>query len=309
MTQHMGLAADLCQTSDWSAITTAGNWVPFTGGIAGFIFAGLTFLLSATPTNQAAAARGFKLLLTAFFAFVALAYLSAGISGEQVCLRARTAHTIIGGILATAIIALCVALSWVLVSFGKYTQDALTFLSVLIYFALVLTAVMLTMSATSYYRSATGDSFSASTAWMTAFGVLCIIVGFLSALRTRRHPRNETQQEEHDKRRQRRVNQLATGTLAYLAASSIAAGLILTSPATAWEDPANWLIHGSAWGALVLPLLVLLTATGAIAHLVTDAKTTSTTLEQGAPSARKPDETPESIPAPRSSPQPSSPEA
>lgn len=294
MTPQPSPFVDLCQTTDWNAVKTAGNWVPFTGGIAGFLFAGLTFLLSATPAHQAAAARGFKLLLTAFFAFVALAYMSAGISGDQVCLRARTAHTLIGGILGTAIIALVVALSWVLVSFGKYAQEALTFLTALSYFALTLTAVMITMSASAFYRTVNGDAFNIPAASMVATGLLFVAVGAWIAVRTRRSLRSmqAAQWTKLDERQQRRVNQLAGGTLAYLAAASITAGLILTSTSTGWEHPDAWVIHASAWAALVLPLLVLLPAVGAIAHRVpaaAPAPATERAPAPGVPEARKPD--------------------
>ncbi|MES9608505.1 MULTISPECIES: hypothetical protein [Actinomadura] len=241
------------------------------------------------PTRRS---RLYRTLLTAFFAFIALAYLSAGISGDQVCLRARTAHTIIGGILGTAIIALCVALSWVLVSFGRYTQEALTFLTALIYFALTLTAVMITMSAVSFYRTLNGDAFNLPAASMVATGLVFIAAGVVLAVRTRRSSRS--QKDKLDKRQRRRVNQLAGGTLAYLAAASITAGLVLTSTSTGWKDPDTWVIHAAGWGALVLPLMVLLSAVGAIAHHVPAAAPASGGKQApapGVPGARKPDET------------------
>ena len=97
-----------------------------------------------------------------------------------------------------------------------------------------------------------------------------------------------------DKRQQRRVNQLAGGTLAYLAAASITAGLVLTSTSTGWKDPDTWVIHAAGWGALVLPLMVLLSAVGAIAHHVPAAAPASGGKQApatGVPGARKPDET------------------
>ncbi|MES9542867.1 hypothetical protein [Actinomadura sp. NPDC000600] len=253
-------ATDVCQ-SNWSPVATAAGWVSFTGAIAAFIFAGITFLLAATPTRPDAAARGFKLLLTAFFAFITLAYMSAAIAGERVCGRAYTAHTIIGGILATAVICIVVALSWVLVSFGKYTQEALSFLRYLIYFALTLIAVMLAVSSTGYHRAITNHGLTASDTGMIITSGAFILVGI--ALVILSHFRAALV----EKWQNACVNVLAAGTLLNLAVTSISAGLVVSSDSKDWGHPSKGLIEASAWGALIPPLIVLLAAIGAIATM------------------------------------------
>ncbi|QXJ19845.1 hypothetical protein AGRA3207_000447 [Actinomadura graeca] len=250
---------DLCEDSSWNPIIAAGNWVPVTGGIAGFIFAGLMFLLSTRPARQREAARGFTMLLTAFFGFISLTFVTVAISGERVCARAHTSHAIIGGILALSLVSMCAGLSWIIVAFTRFGQEALSFACHLIHAAQVLSAVMLVVSSTGYVRLITEDfGFGGVELAMVSVTAVFVLAGVALGVAVRRRPLSEKAQG-------RFVSVLAGGTLAYLAVASVSVGVFLSTPSRHWVHTATWVVQSVAWGGLVSPLLILLVSIGAVA--------------------------------------------
>ncbi|WUH97678.1 hypothetical protein OHR68_29725 [Spirillospora sp. NBC_00431] len=268
MTLTMTLKAQVtCPDYDWNPVATASSWVPFTGGIAGFLFTGLVFLLSTDPKGRQEATNAFTLLITAFFGFLTMAYLTAGLSGEQNCTRAYTGFAITGGVLATSVICMCITLTWLLPAYERYNQEILPFLRHVVYFIFTLAAIMLAVSSFGFLQTTVGTNLVFHAVVMGATALAAIATGFTAVYRKRHTPLSP------DKRNDR-VKWLARLALGYLATASVITGIVMSIPNPAWDPPAHAGLYAAAYGSHALPLGILLWSIGAIA-LRTSAPPTS----------------------------------
>ncbi|WP_433463987.1 hypothetical protein [Spirillospora sp. CA-128828] len=251
---------DTCLSYDWNPITTAASWVPFLGGLAGFVFAGIIVTLSVRTSGKAEAANALKLLFVAFFSLVVAAYLFATAAGEQTCPRAETEQAYTGAVLATAIVCMITSLSWLIVAYERHHDGVLSFLRKLIYFSLVLATVMLAVSATSYvdsiYQGTNHLTFNITIYIVTGLGLMISSI----ILVIRRNKVASTRQATW-------VNALALTSLSYLAIASIVTGVILSIPSKHWyPEPSHWFIYTTGWVVFVLPVAVLGVSLPAIAR-------------------------------------------
>ncbi|WP_395111655.1 hypothetical protein [Actinomadura sp. SCN-SB] len=271
---------DLCRSFDWNPITAAGNWVPFLGVLAGFVFAGIIVILSERPGQGTAATNALKLLFTAFFSLVVTAYLSTIISGEQTCPRANTAQAFLGGILAIAIIAMIVALSWLLVAYQRDNHGTLAFLRRLIYFSLFLAAVMLDVSSAGYltasYRISDHTVANIAMALVTLAAIVLVAVLVRGKSRVRWLEWVKSRIRWRDREPSWWVDAVAWSILAYLATASVGIGVVLSISPRAWYPPPLWLIYLTAWAVLIAPLIVLAISVMAIAQESPTASSTQT---------------------------------
>ncbi|MFE9099764.1 hypothetical protein [Actinomadura geliboluensis] len=252
-----------CPEFDWNPIATAGSWVPFTGGIAAFLFAGLVFLLNTDPHGREESTNAFKLLLTAFFGFLTMAYLTAALSGELTCARAYTGFATTGGVLATSIICMCVALSWLLPSYKRYSEEILPFLRNVIYFIFTLASIMLAVSSLGFVHTTIDANLVHHALIMGAAAAAAVATGFIAVAVKRRNPLSPDQRHRH-------VKWLARLSLGYLATASVFTGIFMSIPDTAWAPPSDAVIYAVAYGSLAVPLVILVWSLGAIAAKVPD---------------------------------------
>ncbi|MFG2247087.1 hypothetical protein [Spirillospora sp. NPDC048823] len=252
--------SNLCDLQGWSPVT--GEWVALSGGLAGFVFTGIVFILSSSKKKARTENSSYvlKLLITSFFSLTIIAYLFSTLSGEKICARAATAHEFLGSVLASATISMIVALSWMIEELYK-TRDfgVLNFLHAIIYFTLLLTVAMLLLSAISYVNGMRpNERHYIATLLMITFTAICLIA--YAILMFVKHRKTSWPYGSF-------VSLLTWGTLAQLTVASIATIATLSFPPSSWApQPSSGVVYLAASAALVIPTIVLGISIGAVAR-------------------------------------------
>ncbi|MFG2091951.1 hypothetical protein [Spirillospora sp. NPDC048824] len=227
----------------------------------------MIFILSAAPEKARTEYGGYvlKLLLASFFSLVVTSYLFSVLSGELVCARAVTAHEFLGSAMATAVVTMIVALSWMVLPHDSQGDTVVKFLRSLIYFSLFLIAGMLLLSSIAYVNGMDPQDDHDTLAGLMALFTLSGFIAFVWISRVYR--KRATSEATSPWNHRRSVNWLAWGALAYLAVASSATAITLSFPPAYWKpEPADSVVYTVGWLALVLPMIVLGISVGAIAR-------------------------------------------
>lgn len=259
-------AEDLDRCSvDWSPMITASHLSSLAAVLAGFVFLGITGLLSNTVPGARIAdtGRALRLLITAFFGFIVSSYMFSSEAGEQVCSRAQSEEVALGGVLATSVLVMLAALTWLLVAFDRRGTRVIDYLLRLIYFAAVLITLLLWISSTVYMTSVRpGHSHAAA---KVTFAVIAISLGVaLPCWLLKRHLMAPIQPA--DGKLDSRVKSFTRLAIANVALTAFAIGAALHPEPEFWEpSPPAWLVLAFAGGGLILPLLVVASCVPALA--------------------------------------------
>jgi hypothetical protein len=252
---------DICTGYPWNPIAAAGQWGPLAAVLAGFVFAGMVVVLTNKPDegHAAEASHALRLLLVAFFGLVVTSYLLATLTGEQVCRRAETEGALVAGTLATSAIVMIVALTWLIVAYGRDDLGILRFLRGLVYFGILFVMLLLTVSSSGYVATMLPQTnHRALSLTMYVSDVFILLAGSILF-----YCRRGLVLGEQDRRP--RVTWLAIGALAYLAITSAVDGGVIALSWHAWYPIHHWLVYMAAWLAWTLPLAVLVLAVRAMA--------------------------------------------
>lgn len=260
---------------EWSATTAASGQSVLSGVLAGFVFGGIVVVLSVRPARRREeAAKALKLLFCAFFGLTVAAYLLAAQAADTECLRAGSEEVISGGLLGTFAIVMIVSLTWLIVAYDVHAHGVLRFLRRLIYFASAFVVLLLCTSSYSYLqREVPNGPSNLAGILIYAVGALVYLIaaGAVAATRLRVLPVRSSVNRQSDPSAATRpsrhgaVDRCAWVALAYLAVAAIGDAFVLSLSDAAWAAPQLPAVYALAWSSLVLPLVVVVVALGALA--------------------------------------------
>jgi hypothetical protein len=260
----------LCHNLDWSPITAAASQSNISVILAGFVFAAMIVVLSVRAHSlQREAAQALKLLFTAFFGLLVNSYLLGDITGEQTCPRAETTEALTGGSLGTFAVITIVSLTWLVIAYQRHENDVLKILHGLVYVGSTFVVLLLTTSAITYLNvDLYGRSPIAVNILLYLTGGLAITIAaaWIWLRRRRMNSYIAKNNPNISITTNRAVNNCVWAALSYLAVSSVATGVEAALPPHMWDPPAPWAVYLATGGSLVLPLIVLGFALGALAR-------------------------------------------
>ena len=265
------------------------------GVMAGFVFGGVVVVLSTKDGRKPPeTGRALKLLFSAFFGLAVTAYLFADQAADTNCLRAQSEEVLTGGLLGTFAIIMIVSLTWLIAAYDLHADGVLRFLRGMIYVASALVVFLLCTSSYTYLAIVRLHGTSNTVlAEMYGIGGLTWLVTVLAesraparlwALVKRRPQPTDPAAGSTLALRGHAVDWCAWVALGYLAVASFAVSYVLASSDSLWRRPNLPGVNAAAWFSLVMPLIVLVLASRALAR------------------GSKPDQTPGSeltFPAPR----------
>lgn len=139
---------DACSTIDWNPIQVGQPHSQLAAVIAGFLFAGVVFLLGRRrpkPNDS----YPYVLMLPSFFVLLLDSFLFSAISGEQSCNRAWTETMIAAGLLGTGSLGVFGGLSWVIHNARPGEPEPLRIVLITSHF--IATVVVLHLQVTTIY--------------------------------------------------------------------------------------------------------------------------------------------------------------
>jgi hypothetical protein len=260
-----------CATYGWSPIAAASSQSAIAAVLAGFVFAGIIVVLTvATDSLRREAAQALKLLFTAFFGLAVTSYLFAEMAGDQICPRAQTTEVLVVGALGTFAIVMITSLTWLVVAFKRHEHDVLAFLHSLMYVSCVFIVFLLSTHSTSYLGVELPNPQSIADILLYIASGLFLVAGAFWIWKV---PKERSESSDASITSDEAVNWCAWAALIYLALTSLATGVVESSPPQMWNPyPAAWPVYLAAASSLVLPLAVLTLAIRALARTAPDAQ-------------------------------------
>jgi len=270
-------ASGQCPTYGWSPIAAASSQSAIAAVLAGFVFAGVIVVLTVTAHDrEREAAQALKLLFTAFFGLAVTSYLLAEMAGDQICPRAQTTEVLTVGALGTFAVVMITSLTWLVVAFKRHDHNVLAFLHSLMYISCIFIVFLLGTHSTSYLEAELPNSASTVNIVLYIASGLFLVAG---AFWIWKAPKDKSKSSDVSITSDAAVNWCAWAALIYLALTSLATGVVESSPPQKWNPyPAAWPIYLAAASSLVLPLVVV---TLAIRGLARTAPTRTAPTEAG----------------------------
>lgn len=243
---------DDCSSLDWNPVDVGQPHSQLAAVIAGFLFAGIVFLLG-RERPQKNDSYPYVLMLPAFFALLLDSFFFSVISGEQSCLRAWTETMIAAGLLGIGSLAVFVGLSWIVHNARPGDREPLRIVWITSY---VIAGVVLLhlLVTTDYYL---GDMYAPDgpPTWLVVTTRLSIGVSVLLLI-------GATLVRRRLASKRSAVRWAAYCVLGYGIVCSFAIALLGGRSTTAWERTSGW-VNATA------VLLALTTAGITAATLIT----------------------------------------
>lgn len=262
---HLASGLGQCATYGWSPIAAASSQSAIAAVLAGFVFAGIVVVLTVTTNGRKReAAQALKLLFTAFFGLAVTSYLLAEMAGDQICPRAQTTEVLAVGALGTFAVVMITSLTWLVVAFNRHDYNVLAFLRRLMYVSCIFIVFLLSTHSTSYLQAELPNSRSIVNIVLYIASGLFLVAGAFWIWRV---PKVRSKSSGVSVTSDEAVNWCAWAALTYLAVTSLATGVVESSPPQIWNQyPASWPIYLAATSSLVLPLAVLTMAIRGLAR-------------------------------------------
>ncbi|MEU8821198.1 hypothetical protein [Actinoplanes sp. NPDC048796] len=263
---------NVCDDVDWNPVEVGQTHSQLAAVIAGFLFAGVVFLLGRRrpPQNDS---YPYVLMLPSFFVLLLDSFFFSVISGEQSCNRAWTETMIAAGLLGTGSLGVFGGLCWLIYNSRRGEREPLRIMLVTCHIIAVVVLTHLQVT-TSYYlddifRPGDPPFWLSATTWVVTGAIACLLV---CASLARRLPR----------RKSPLVHAAAYCSLFYGVICSVAFALLGGRPKSSWEPTPGWI-------AMTAVLLALTTAGIAVASQVAalptrkEAQTATPPSAPGAP--------------------------
>ena len=205
-------------------------------------------------------------------------------AGDQICPRAQTTEVLTVGALGTFAVVMITSLTWLVVAFKRHDYNVLAFLHRLVYISCIFIVFLLGTHSTSYLEAELPNSASTVNIVLYIASGLFLVAG---AFWIWKAPKDKSKSSDVSITSDAAVNWCAWAALIYLALTSLATGVVESSPPQKWNPyPAAWPIYLAAASSLVLPLVVVTLAIRGLARTA-PARTAPTEAGDTAPDAQR----------------------
>lgn len=235
---------DDCSRIDWNPIQVGQPHSQLAAVIAGFLFAGIVFLLGRRRPS-AHDSYPYVLMLPSFFVLLLDSFFFSAISGEQSCNRAWTETMIAAGLLGTGSLGVFAGLSWVIYNSRRGEREPLRIVLVISRVIAIIILTHLQVTTVFYLRDIYSPNqppgWLAIATWLITGGVVGLLI-CASLLRRRRQAGSTA------------VHAAAYCSLFYGVVCSVAFAILGGRPKAEWEPTPTWIT--------VTAVLIALTTAG-----------------------------------------------